>query len=687
MRRAARMPTPQMEFVPFSGGLDLVSTAIQAEPNRCRLSQNWEIDINNGYQPIKGYERYDGRDSPSSATYAIITITLTGTISVGDTITGVTSSATGVVISRPTGQVVITKLSGSFQNGETLNVGGVGQATTTSAATTNSATTSLLHAQYLNLAADEYRSDITTVTGSNDIIGLCHLNDVIYAFRPNAGNTAVDLYKSSSSGWVNVALGRELSFTSGGATEITEGQTITGATSAATAVVTRVVVESGTWGAGTAAGRFIFASQTGTFQAENIDVGASANLATIAGDSAAITLSTGGRFETENYSFGGATDRERIYGCDGVNRGFEFDGTVFVPIATGMTSDTPEHVTIHRNHLFFSFGGSVQHSSIADPYQWSVVTGAAELAIGAPVVGFERESGVDGSGALGIYSDNIIHMLYGSSSSDWSLMPFRQDAGAKAYSIQKLAQTLVLDDIGITSLSTTQAFGNFKHSALSSLVQDWVVQRRNKVKDSCVVRDKNQYRVFFSDKYALYCTFDGNKLMGMMPILLSHVVTCMIAFEASDGTERIFFGSDNGYVYQLDKGTSFDGDAIDTFMFLHFAHFGSPRVDKRFLDCTLEASGSGYAELNISYEIGYNETKIAQPGSQNKTTEFSSVFWDSFVWDSFIWDGSTLTVTECEMEGEGENVSLVIQSSSDYFSPVRLSGALYRYLPRRQLRV
>lgn len=80
-----------------------------------------------------------------------------------------------------------------------------------------------------------------------------------------------------------------LAFTSGGTYEIRVDDTITGATSNATALVHRIMVTSGTWAGGDAAGTLWLSSQVGNFQAENLNVGGDLNEATIAADSSAIT--------------------------------------------------------------------------------------------------------------------------------------------------------------------------------------------------------------------------------------------------------------------------------------------------------------------------------------------------------------------------------------------------------------
>jgi hypothetical protein len=72
-------------------------------------------------------------------------------------------------------------------------------------------------------------------------------------------------------------------FTSGGTYVIQKGDTITGATSAATAVVIGVRLTSGTFAGGDAAGVLFVEQDSGTFQSENLDVGSNTNVATIGG--------------------------------------------------------------------------------------------------------------------------------------------------------------------------------------------------------------------------------------------------------------------------------------------------------------------------------------------------------------------------------------------------------------------
>lgn len=81
---------------------------------------------------------------------------------------------------------------------------------------------------------------------------------------------------------------RTLAYTSGGTYEIEAGDTITGATSLATARVVAITLSTGTWAGGDAAGTMTLEDQSGTFQSENLNVGGNTNVATIAGNSSAV---------------------------------------------------------------------------------------------------------------------------------------------------------------------------------------------------------------------------------------------------------------------------------------------------------------------------------------------------------------------------------------------------------------
>ena len=254
----------QYGLIPLAGGLDQVTPTLSLKPGVARDSLNFECSITGGYSRIAGYERFDGRFSPSEASYSQITAMLSAPVAVGNTIVGATSAATGVVIAVDGGQIAFTKATGTFTVGETIQVAGVDKGTV--AAMGSMATSLERIAQYGALAADVYRADIGPVPGSGPVRGVAYFKGEAYAWRNNAGGTELVLHKASTSGWAVVSLGQELAF-SNGSVALAEGNIVTGSVSGATGTIARVVVQSGTWGAGTAAGRLILSESTGTFSA------------------------------------------------------------------------------------------------------------------------------------------------------------------------------------------------------------------------------------------------------------------------------------------------------------------------------------------------------------------------------------------------------------------------------------
>lgn len=674
-------PPVQFDLIPLTGGLDLVTPTLSLPPGVVRDARNFEINVTGGYTRIVGYERFSGKASPSAAeATGIVLNAAAANVVVGETITSGTGSA--VVLLVDGANLIVTKRTGSFAVGATVLKG----ASTVGTTSQNFMVfTPEQHAIYANLAADNYRADIAAVPGSGDIRGIVYYKGTVYAWRDNAGGTALALYKSSGSGWTAVPLGYQLSFDTGSA-EIVDGVTVTGASSGATGVVARVVLEDGAWGGSNATGRLILSATTGTFTAgENLTVSAAVKAKAV-GAASAITLSPGGRVTTRIGNFGGQGGAAKVYGVDGVNKAFEFDGTTYVPLATGMGTDAPTRVAIHRNHLFLAFGASVQFSSINEPYRWSVILGAGEIALRDNVTDIVNVPGAESGDALAFYTANTIDVLYGSSAADWQMVSYSDTFGAAAYSAQRMEGAYAFDVRGVYNLKAGQNYGNFDPATLTFNIRPFLNSRRTLVTASGLNREKSQYRLFFSDGYGIYATIVNGKYAGSMPVVFPDVVKCWCEGSNADGTESSFFGSADGFVYQLDRGTSFDGDVIGSYIGLTYNSIKSPRVIKRFRKASVEVASSAYAQFMFGYTLGYGVPSILQPEPTEHELDLTAVIWDAFVWDTFNWDAVSLTPSEIEMTGSAENVSLRISCELDYVESFTVNSIITHYTMRRGMR-
>jgi len=676
-------PPVRYDLIRLGGGLDQVTPTLSLPPGVSRRAANFECSITGGYTRIAGYERFDGRPSPSSANYNILVCTFTSTVAVGVTVTGSESAATGRVIAVTEDSLVITRETGTFVAGDSLNDGSEFVAEVT--AVQGVSADGLLDATYQNLAADNYRADIQAVPGSGSVLGVAYYNGTVYAWRNNVGGTAANMYRSSSSGWTAVTLGKTMSFDTG-VLVIADGVTVTGLTSGATGVVARTALESGTWASNDAAGQLILSSSTGTFVVgESLVIGATV-YAEVVSAPVQITLAPGGRYDTTIANFGGGTTNYKLYGVSGTNRAFEFDGTTYVPIRTGMAVDTPSHLCFHKQHLFLSFGASVQFSALGYPYQWVPLLGAGEIAMNAQVTNLLVLPGDQSSGALGIYTRDDTSVLYGTSSASFSLSTFNSGTGAYPFTAQNMDQAYVLDDRGVMSLGTSLNFGNFVPASLSMNIPKFIQQHRELSVGSTVNRDKGQYRVFFSDGSGLYMTILNGKVLGSMPVQFQHNISCCIDSEAPNGGTVQFFGSTNGFVYQMDLGTSFDGDFIPANINLVYNSTKSPRILKRYRKASVELTGDSYAEIQFGYDLGYRSTALSQPEDATYRNDLRSSYWDEMIWDNFVWDGSDISPSEIEVTGTAENMAIRISSNSDLFQSFTVNNVIVHYTLRRGLR-
>ena len=661
-------PKVSQEYFPLGGGLDLLTPAIALKSGMVIDANNYEPEISGGYRRRAGFERHDGHANPTSANYYLITATITGTIAVGNTITGNTSAATAKVLAVVGSTLVIARVTGTFVTGEALKVATVTQATSTSAAQISGATSSESDADYTLLAANDLRGDISVVPGSGPIRGVWVYKDAVYAFRDNAAGTAGDMYKATAAGWVKITFGTEIAFSStmGGATAITVGQTIgnLGAAPTKTATVIAVLTRTGTWGTD-AVGTLVIAPVTGSWSsAEAVFVGATQKAVSTAA-ATVITRAPGGQMEFVNANFTSSATTTKMYGVDGVNPCLEFDGTNYIPIHTGMAIDTPSHLMFHRFYLFLSFKGSAQFSALTNPYAWTALLGAGELACGDEITGFLPQGGSSAGSSMAVFTKTRTSILYGSSSANWNLVTSVYDIGYSAFTLQPVSNnTYGLTARGIQCLLTTLTYGDFDYASVAHQVTPFIVARRGMEIASTSLRTKDQYRLYYSDGYCLCLGLTGDKVNGIMPLNYGKAVRCIVTTTLTTGEEVTYFGSDDGYVYRDNIGTSLDGSAIESWVRMSFNHSKSPQIRKRYRRAILEVKAEGYSRVNMSYDLGYATPNITAPSyPTDQLMTGGGGYWDQFTWDQFTWDAAVIEQPKISLEGTEKNISFLFYSN------------------------
>jgi hypothetical protein len=647
----------QATAIALGGGLDLVTPAIAASPGHAIAALNYE-PVAGGYQRMQGFERFDGQVSPTDAYDAVI--------------------------------------------------GGGG---TVSAA---------------QAAMSAARAAIDPVPGVGPILGVWFFDGCVIAFRNKVGEAEAGMYRSSPTGWEEVEMpepgtgggggsgvgdeyttvyyGTIEAYPSFGGNPPANGESIVGSTSSASGEVAEVSAVKALTKNGLSFERVALAINSSSFkQGERVTwPGAGSGVLSsfypviiTAGSPFAEeepeepeepvdpgpVLPPNGRYSFITHNFYGAADMRAMYAVSGVHPAISYDGDEVTVIRTGMTVDRPHRIAVHKQALVLGFpGGSTQISAVGSAGSFDPVLGASEIAIGDEIVDYIPNV----QGALAILGANSIAMLYGNDATDYLLQTLSDEAGALPYTAEKMGTPIYMDNRGVRSLSTTQNFGNFRLGTISTRIQpllDSLKAQGVTPSAACRVRTKDQYRLFFDNGYGL--TFHmGGRDPQILPFNLGIAITSVCSIEKDDTTEAVFAGGEDGYIYQLEKGLSFDGAPIDYYLRLSFNHAGAPQIWKRWHRVIADCESPAPATLRLSYEFDYGNSNVRPNVADVFTMPTSGGQWDVSDWDEFTWDAPIEGQAESYLDGFGKTMSIMFAGSSATEPPHLLKSVTIFYSPR-----
>ena len=394
-----------------------------------------------------------------------------------------------------------------------------------------------------------------------------------------------------------------------------------------------------------------------------------------------ITIPAGGRFEFCEHNFYARPDQRRLYACNGKGPAFELDPFTDLVAPILMPSDEdlnePGFIAAHKQHLFIGQqGGTLRQSVVGEPMQFSGILGAAEFGVGDDITGLKSIPNL-----LCITCKNSSHGLYGNTIADWQLGPISDNAGAYAYSLQSIGTLFMLDQQGITELSRVQSYGNFKAAAVSSLAQPVINEIRDKCIGSVVIPDRNLYRI--------YCN-DGTGVMmvpGEPPRITTFnygiPITCIAASEDKTGSAAVFFGTDNGFIMQADRGTNLDGEPIESAIRTNYLQFKSASYRKTYRRLEVLINGKADVCLLFSHELDYAAAHSPIPRSRQLCIFGGAGFWDLDNWNEFFWSAGEIQQDGIWLDGTGRNISIMAYQSSAWTEPFTIQGFLVHYIMRR----
>jgi hypothetical protein len=439
-------------------------------------------------------------------------------------------------------------------------------------------------------------------------------------------------------------------------------------------------------GSGRILGIFVLAGKVYAFR--NTDSGSTAKLyCSSAGGWVEIstpTLSPHGDYRFVETNFIGSAGAKEIVGVDGVNKAFRFDGTTFTQLTGPIEPDAPiDCEALSSQTLLLAYrGGSFVFSAVGDPTKYSPVDGGGEIGCADEIVKLQRQA----NNSCAVFCRNRTYVLYGRSKSDFQLEDLSKDTGAIPGSVQAIGDSVYLDDRGLTRLDRVQAFGNFDMATISQLIDPLLSRYSTRVTTSFSLKKKNQYRLCFDDGTGIIVTFLGREVAGFSTFDFGLVVRCAYSGEGDSGREVSYFGSDDGYVYQLERGFTFDGEKVPFVCRPAFVNFGSVEYKKRFRKVVVEADTIGTATIFITPDFDYSDPGIPFHQSQEVVVLGSGGYWDSATWDEMRWSSAVTFTADAYIDGVARNVSITVSGEAENEPPHILNSLIIHHSPRGRRR-
>lgn len=524
------------------------------------------------------------------------------------------------------------------------------------------------------------RGKISVVPGVNSVRGVWDLEGKAYAFRDTSGGDGA-MYVESSSGWTSVNLGFTLLWDARPSTitddDLGSGDVLEGVTSGATATVGWVGYSAQDHSAGFVS----FKNITGTFVV-NEQLRNTSNANKIIGDVAdaatANVLPANGLYRFANHNFFGGRDTFAMYGVNSVGNGFVYNianGFSFIP--TSADDDRPFDVVEYKDHLFFAFPmGSLQHSVLGSPMDWSGGLGA--LAVG---VGAEISSLIPAPKALIICTEKDIQSLEGSSIDDWQKEVITQHTGISKFTGLYQSQSFVFAQAGIIAVDRTDQFGNFSDGTVSDIIRDILVPNFGRCTGAMARKSRGQYRLFFDGDLNVALSTNQGNIVGFSMFDYGGLTVRA----AVNPYGRIFFISDTGYVYQDSVGASNDGNERSSVLRTSFANQGDPDTRKRYrrIDMNIRASSYINARINFTYNKG---SGTPQSSIDSGLLVSGGGRWDLSLWGNVYWDATEAPTVSSEIDGVGFDISTLIFIRSRIHPTFTAEDMSLEWSPRRKVR-
>jgi len=632
----------------FRGGLISNLSPLQQgtqAPGSARLLKNFEPSTDGGYKRIEGYDKYSSSFVPAYGTPLVQGSAQTGTILVLANI--YTAPADGDTFT-------IDGVAGTY----TIAAGGVSFNSTYKQATLT--LTDSLASSPADKAAVTFESHTGTIKG------VVAWNETVLSYR-NA-----DIYTTTGTTHTKINVPSY-------GTVLVAGGAQTGATLNVDGLTGTPQIGDTFSIAGVEKVYTVLAVPTVTAGAAALSIFPA--LASSPADNAALTMlsydrSGGGKLRFAKYR---VNNTDKVMAVDGVNTPFVWDGVSFTEV-TNAPADVvgASYVTYHKNQMFFAKGNVLTFTSPYTDTDFNPANGSGVIAINGLITGI-----IPFREALIIFTDKTISQLVGNTLQDFVLQPVTTKVGCVAPdTIQEIGGDVIfLGPEGLRLFGATDRVGDFNMGVVSKPIQNEMTSliASSSSFASCVIKQKSQYRIFgynssgestANAKGVLGTQMVGDNTNNMSWAETVGIKTYVVDTDYENQTETVVFAHDDGYIYQMESGNSFDGTNIIASFATPFVSINDPRIRKTFYKLFLYTDPQGGVTTSVNLKLDFDTQGSIQPETIQLSNEAGSV---SFYGTSGARYGTTVfgskLVKQFETQVVGSAFSVSLQFVSDGQNP------------------
>jgi hypothetical protein len=401
------------------------------------------------------------------------------------------------------------------------------------------------------------------------------------------------------------------------------------------------------------------------------------------------------------------SDYGTVFMADGANKiySFRMEGTGILTSRTFFSEEvdvtSSKHVkfiALHNKHLiaagvednlntiFFSAVSGTNRSTI-DPTDFSS-SGSGSIVLEDQIVGiksFRNE--------LFIFCRNSIFKLVNiEDSSNIAVVPVTKNVGClSGYSIQEIGGDLIfLAPDGFRTVAGTARIGDIELGTVSANIQPIVAELaenlNNFVITSIVIREKSQYRLFYTNT-----SINANQQRGIIGTLRPNgfqwsetrglEVTEIGSGFDNNGIEQYYHGSTAGFVYLHDNGNDFDGENI-------LARFETPDYDygdlgtlKTLHFIKVSANAEGVVQPDLRVRFDYSSLDVPQPASDFDLGSINpAALFGEAVFNTTVFGGAENPMIRIPLQGSGHSNNFTF-ISDDTRHPYTINGFYIDFIP------